>query len=473
MMGGKESIDFLAPSGSGENTLVTCENGDYAADLEIALGVPRAPEFPERLDAPGGDRDAGRHDDRGARGAALGIDVAATSKAMPVVKDDGTLVLALVRGDDRLEEAKLLAALGSDFAARDRRGDPWRRFGAEPGSLGPVGFDGEIVADETLREGQFVAGANRTGWHLRGVERGRDYQPRVRRPPRSRRRATAAPNCGGALGFQTAIEVGHIFKLGTRYSEPLGADVPRRGRQREAARDGLLRHRPGPGDGRGRRAAPRRERASSGRRRSRRTTCTWSCCPGEEHVAIGEQAAEAPLGRRAATSCSTTATCAPGEKFADADLIGCPSASPSGKKTLEDGTVDVRDRDDRRGVAGSRVWSRKTGTRADGPKAQVQRRAVRADDRAADGRDRTDLPRPRRQDRPLGRLPQPPRPRQPPGAVERRRRAARRARSASSRSTSASTACASSPTGSRRCPSSSTGSTADSRSGPRRCAGRS
>ena len=52
MMGGSESIDYLAPSGSGENTLVTCENGDYAADLEIARGVPRAPTFPERLDKP-------------------------------------------------------------------------------------------------------------------------------------------------------------------------------------------------------------------------------------------------------------------------------------------------------------------------------------------------------------------------------------------------------------------------------------
>ena len=67
MMGGKESIDYLAPSGSGENILVTCERGDYAADLEIARGVPRAPEFPERLDAPAGGRDARRHDDRGAR----------------------------------------------------------------------------------------------------------------------------------------------------------------------------------------------------------------------------------------------------------------------------------------------------------------------------------------------------------------------------------------------------------------------
>ena len=122
MMGGKESMDYLAPSGSGENTLVTCENGDYAADLEIALGVPRAPDFPDRLDAPA---EVETPDTRTCEALAelLSIDLAATTKAMPVVRDDGTLVLALLRGDDRLEEAKLQAALGSDFRPGDRRGD--------------------------------------------------------------------------------------------------------------------------------------------------------------------------------------------------------------------------------------------------------------------------------------------------------------------------------------------------------------
>ena len=68
-MGGKLSVGFLAPADSGENTLVSCENGDYAADIEIARAVPRAPTFPEALGAPEKDRDAGRDDDRGARGA--------------------------------------------------------------------------------------------------------------------------------------------------------------------------------------------------------------------------------------------------------------------------------------------------------------------------------------------------------------------------------------------------------------------
>ena len=95
-------------------------------------------------------------------------------------------------------------------------------FGASGGSLGPVGFAGEIVADETLRDGQFVAGANRDGWHLRGVEAGRDYEPRfadLREPIEGDR----CPECGGALTFQTAIEVGHIFYFGDKYSAGLDA----------------------------------------------------------------------------------------------------------------------------------------------------------------------------------------------------------------------------------------------------------
>src|SRR5439155_16644684 len=90
------------------------------------------------------------------------------------------------------------------------------------GSLGRVGFSGEVVADETLRDGQFVAGANRDGWHLRGVEAGRDFEARFAEL-REAAAGDACPKCGGRLLFETAIEVGHIFKLGTRYSEPLGA----------------------------------------------------------------------------------------------------------------------------------------------------------------------------------------------------------------------------------------------------------
>src|SRR5438105_2462070 len=155
IMGGSESDDFLAPAASGENTLVTCENGDYAADMDAAQGVPRRPEFPEPLDAPAEVETPGI-ETIDTLAEFLGIDPAATSKAMPVVPSDGALVLALVRGDDRLAEEKLLSALQSDF--RPATDEEIRAaFGAGGGSLGPVGFAGEIVADETLREGPFVA----------------------------------------------------------------------------------------------------------------------------------------------------------------------------------------------------------------------------------------------------------------------------------------------------------------------------
>src|SRR2546426_1204092 len=138
---------------------------------------------------------------------------------MPVVNEEGALVLALVRGDDRLDEAKLAAALGS--AVRPATEDEIRdTFKADPGSIGPVGFSGEILADEALRDGQFVAGANRTGWHLRGVEHGRDFEARFA-DIRQAREGDSCPKCGGRLRFQVAIEVGHIFKLRTDYSAPL------------------------------------------------------------------------------------------------------------------------------------------------------------------------------------------------------------------------------------------------------------
>ncbi len=140
---------------------------------------------------------------------------------MPVVTTDGTLVLGLVRGDDRLSESKMLGVLESDY--RPATDEEIRDvFGAGGGSLGPVGVSVEIVADEALREGQFVAGANRDGWHLLGVEAGRDYQPRFA-DIREAREGDRCPECGGVLRFETAIEVGHIFNFGSRYSEPLDA----------------------------------------------------------------------------------------------------------------------------------------------------------------------------------------------------------------------------------------------------------
>jgi prolyl-tRNA synthetase len=337
IMGGKFSFDFLAPSGSGENTLVTCENGDYAADLEVARAVPRPAEFPPRLDAPEEVETPGVTTIE-ALAQFLSIDEAATSKAMPVVEGDGTLVLALVRGDDRLSESKLFDALaGSSRPATDE--EIREAFGAGGGSLGPVGFAGEVVADEQLREGQYVAGANRDGWHLRGVEAGRDFQPRfadLREP----REGDRCPECGGALRFRTAIEVGHIFSFGSFYSGPLEATfLDEDGREKP-----LLGGSYGIGPGRVMAAVVEQSHDEHG--------IVWprSLAPYRVHVVAlpgveseAEQAADV-LSETGLDVLLDDRDLRAGEKFADADLIGCPIRVTVGKRTLEDGAVDVRDR---------------------------------------------------------------------------------------------------------------------------------
>jgi prolyl-tRNA synthetase len=337
LMGGSSSMDYLAPAETGENTLVTCERGDYAADLEIARGIPRAPEFPEALDAP---------DEVETPGVAtiedvaklLGVDAAATSKAMPVVSD-GKVVLGLVRGDDRLDEGKMLEALGSPYRPATEE-EISEAFGADPGSLGPVGTSVEVVADEALREGQFVAGANRTGYHLRGVQAGRDFEARFANI-REVREGDTCPNCGGALRFQTAIEVGHIFKLETYYSAPLDATFLDEDGQEKPLVMGSY----GIGPGRTMAAIIEQHYDEHGIRWPR------SVAPYDVHLialpGLEEQAEEVArkLDEAGDEVLLDDRDQRAGEKFADADLIGLPVRVTVGKKTLEDDAVDIRERE--------------------------------------------------------------------------------------------------------------------------------
>ena len=337
IMGGELTYDFLAPSGSGENTLVRCENGDYAADAEVARGIPREPTFPPALGAPEEVETPGVTTCE-ALATFLDVDLAATSKAMPVTTDDGRVVLALIRGDDRLSESKLLSAL--KIGSRPSTDDEIRTaFGASGGSLGPIGFAGEVIADLTLEQGQFVAGANRDGFHLRGVEAGRDYEPRfadLREPVEGDR----CPECGGLLTFQTAIEVGHIFYFADKYSAGLEASFL----DEDGTEKPLLRGSYGIGPGRVMAAVVEQSHDEHG--------IVWprSIAPYDAHVVVLKGAEE--VGERAARSLSDAGyevllddrDQRPGEKFADADLIGIPIRVTAGKKSLEDGAVDVRDR---------------------------------------------------------------------------------------------------------------------------------
>jgi prolyl-tRNA synthetase len=341
IMGGQLSRDFLCPAGSGENTLVTCENGDYAADLEIARGIPRRAELPERREAPEEVETPGVTTIEALAGL-LGVDAAATSKAMPVVKPDGTLVLGLVRGDDRLSEPKMLGALGSDF--RPATDEEIRSaFGADGGSLGPLGVSVDVIADEMLREGQFVAGANRNGWHLLGVEANRDYTPRFA-DIREAREGDTCLVCGGRLHFQTAIEVGHVFNFGYRYSEPLEATFLDEDGKEKPLMGGSY----GIGPGRVMAAAVEQHHDERG--------IVWprTIAPYDAHVLALHGGADEVLARadKAARDLGEAGLDVlvderderPGEKFADADLVGAPVRVTVGRKSLEDDAVDVRSR---------------------------------------------------------------------------------------------------------------------------------
>ena len=337
VMGGKSSLGFLAPTGSGENELMRCENGDYFADAEAARGTPPPPDLPPPLDAPEAVDTPGVTTIEDVANL-LGIAESATSKALPVVTGD-RLVLALVRGDDKLSPEKLETLFEAAF--RPATDEEIRAaFGAGGGSLGPVGVDVEVIADDALREGQYVAGANEDGRHLRGVQAGPRLRADVRRhPPGQRRRRVPgvrrhAPRADGDRG-RPHLQARHLPLEGVR------GDVSGRGREGEAARHGQLRHRPRTHDGGGRRAVARRERDRVAAGASRRTTRTSSRCPEPRRSPM--QAAEA-LSAAGLDVLLDDRDQRAGEKFADADLIGCPTRITAGRKSLEDGKVDVRDR---------------------------------------------------------------------------------------------------------------------------------
>jgi prolyl-tRNA synthetase len=336
IMGGRESSGFMAPAESGENTLVRCENGDYFADYDAARGIPRAPTFPESLkrpeeiETPG----VGTID---ALAEFLGVDPATTSKAMPVMVGERP-VLALIRGDDRLSEEKLVTALGEAY--RPATEDEIKAtFGAGGGSIGPVAVTVDVIADETLREGQYVAGANRDGWHLRGVEAGRDYNPQFA-DIRQANAGDACPVCGGKLIEQTAIELGHIFKLGTFYSIPFGASFL----DEDGEEKPLVMGSYGIGPARTMAAIVEQHHDDNG--------IAWpqSVAPYDVHIVVlagmeehADEAAAA-LDEAGFDVLLDDRDARAGEKFADADLIGCPFRVTVGRKAAEDGTVDLRER---------------------------------------------------------------------------------------------------------------------------------
>ncbi len=338
MMGGTDAHEYMAPCAGGEDEVAIAAG--YAANVEVASAEPQPVEGQERLDAPEEVSTPGLTTVEEVSGA-LGVPAGALIKAMPVVVEGRGLVLALVRGDHRLNEVKLRNALGAEF----------RQAGVEEieaeigpaGFVGPVGADVPVIKDAAI-EGSYVAGANRSDAHLRGVEPGRDFSFEEL-DIRTVEAGDTAPG-GGRIEIETAIEIGNIFKLGTRYTEPLGATYL----DEQGAEHPIVMGSYGIG--------PARIAAAAIEQRADDKGIVWpaAIAPWQVHLVslakAGEPEREAADGiyeqlteRLGGEVLYDDRDAGPGEKLTDAELLGCPLRLVAGRRGLADGVVEASERD--------------------------------------------------------------------------------------------------------------------------------
>jgi prolyl-tRNA synthetase len=338
MMGGFGAHEYMAPSAAGENDVALSSSG-YAANVEIASANPQPVELPEALPAPEAVETPGATTIEAVAGM-LGVPDGALIKSLPMIVDGDRPLLVLVRGDHRLNELKLRNHLKAE--ARPAQPDEVReRFGTHAGFIGPVGANVDLLADEALRGLHgLVAGANEPDMHLRGVEPGRDFQPEwadVRNVE-----AGDTDSTGAVIRIEPAIEIGNIFKLGTRYSEPLGATYLDENGTEQLIWMGSY------GIG------PARIIAAAVEQFADEAGISWprSLAPFDvELVTLGKEGEEA---RAVADTLYTELQAAgldtlyddrsssAGEKFADAELLGAPLRLTVGKRGIESGEVEAQ-----------------------------------------------------------------------------------------------------------------------------------
>jgi prolyl-tRNA synthetase len=224
VMGGKYSHEFMVPAETGENEVVYCERCNYAANLEKAASRASRPEAPASAAMPEKFATPGVATIEDLTRDPYGISAQRQIKTLVYVVEDKP-VLILMRGDHQLNEAKLAGALGTATLRPAEAEEIFAALKAHPGSLGAVGVTHlQVCADEMLRGASDMAtGANEDGFHFRHVDIGRDIA--VNKWSDLRLAAAGEPclNCGEPLKIRRAIEVGHVFKLGTKYSEAFSA----------------------------------------------------------------------------------------------------------------------------------------------------------------------------------------------------------------------------------------------------------
>jgi prolyl-tRNA synthetase len=337
MMGGSGAHEYMAPCPAGENEVALAPG--YAANVEIASAQAPAVELPSALDTPERVSTPGQTTIDMVSGA-LGLPPEALIKAMPVIVEGRGMVLVLLRGNHRLNDVKLRNALGAEF--RQASVEEIEAELGPHGYVGPVGAKVPVLKDAAIVGDSFVCGANELDAHLRGVQPGRDF-PFEEVDVRTVEAGDTAPG-GGTIEIEPAIEVGNIFKLGSRYSEPLGATYLDEGGVERPVVMGSY------GIGPARIVAAAIEQGADER------GIVWPppLAPWQVQLVSLAKADDAEratadelyeeLRERGAEVLYDDRDAGPGEKLTDAELLGCPLRVVVGRRGLANGVVEASER---------------------------------------------------------------------------------------------------------------------------------
>jgi prolyl-tRNA synthetase len=337
MMGGSDADEFMAPCPAGEDEVALASG--YAANVEIASAEPQPVELPAALDAPEEVETPGMTKVETVADH-LGLPHGAFIKTLPIIVEGRGMVLVLLRGDHRLNETKLRNGMKTDF--RQASAEEIEEQLGPVGYLGPVGSGLPIIRDAALTGNSYVTGANKPDTHLRGVDPARDFEA-YEMDVRKVEVGDTAPG-GGAIEIETAIEVGNIFKLGSRYSEPLGATYLDENGAEHPVVMGCY------GIGPARIVAAAIEQGADER------GIVWpkAIAPWQVHLVslakAGEPEREAAdklyeqLLEAGAEVLYDDRDAGPGEKLTDAELIGCPVRIVAGRRGLAEGVVEATER---------------------------------------------------------------------------------------------------------------------------------
>ncbi len=344
-MGGTGSQEFMVESPHGEDTVVLCSSCSYAANLEVAtsalpaVGGSSEKKKPTEIHTP----NVKTIDDLV---AFLKVDESRLAKSL-AYEYEGKPVLILLSGNDQLNETKLVAALGqgavSALEAEKLRG----LTGADAGSIGPVGLKGfRIIADKRLEGARdLISGANKNDYHLSGIDLKRDAAIEGYFDLRTVVDGEPCPSCSSPLRVSNAIELGHIFKLGTKYSDALGASyLDEKGKSQSIVMGSY-------GIGIERIVACHIEQSHD------QNGIIWNTVLAPYHVHIIPVSMSAQATADAAEKVYTELSAAgiecliddrvnvtAGFKFKDADLLGMPLHIIAGEKGLKNGQIEFKDR---------------------------------------------------------------------------------------------------------------------------------